>query len=246
MTKDITAALLIIGNEILSGRTIDQNLNYLAKELSEMGIILSEVRVVRDDESQIINSVNELRANYDYIFTSGGIGATHDDITIASVAKALNLKLVQDSKIAAILKSHYKDKLNDKILKMCMIPEGASLIDNEITAVPGFTVNNIFVLAGIPRIFQSMFTASKKFLKTGEKIHAKTITSYATESSIAHYLEKLQNNYSEIEIGSYPFRHENKPATSIVFRGINKQQIKEAAGEYDRYLKEEEITQFEI
>ncbi|MFM7558028.1 MAG: competence/damage-inducible protein A, partial [Alphaproteobacteria bacterium] len=213
----VTAAFLVIGDEILSGRTADLNINFLAKNLTELGIILKEVRVVGDYENEIIEAVNALRLKYNYVFTSGGIGPTHDDISSLAIAKAFNQKLVLNSKAEEILYQFYgKNNVNEARLKMAMVPEFASLLDNPVSSAPGFFVENVFVLAGVPKIFQAMFNCCKTNLKFGNKIFSKEIVTNLMESIIAKDLTDLQNEYPNLSIGSYPFEN----GTSLVFRGV--------------------------
>ena len=165
------AALIIIGNEILSGRTQDKNLSYLANWLNEIGIQLSEVRVIRDEEKVIIDTVNHLRSEYDYVFTTGGIGPTHDDITSLSIARAFGVELEINDKALAILKEYYKDgELTEARMKMTMIPVGAELVDNPVSKAPGFKMDNVFVMAGIPSIMQGMLEGARRFLKGGDVV----------------------------------------------------------------------------
>jgi molybdenum cofactor synthesis domain-containing protein len=227
MNKDniVSAGLLVIGDEILSGRTVDQNINFLAKNLSQIGIALAEVRVVGDFENEIILAVNELRKKFDYVFTSGGIGPTHDDITSLSIAKAFDQDLILNEVAQKILIQHYgAENVNEARLKMAYLPRTASLLDNPISSAPGFRIENVFVMAGIPKIFQAMFEASKKELKTGCKITSREIKITLTESVIAKDLTDLQNKYHQIAMGSYPF----DGGTSLVFRGFNKEILEEA------------------
>ena len=221
----VSASLLVIGDEILSGRTVDQNINFLAKNLSQIGITLREVRVVGDFENEIISALNELRKKFDYVFTSGGIGPTHDDITSLSVAKAFNQDLILNEIAHKILIQHYgENNVNEARLKMAFLPRTASLLDNPISSAPGFRIENVFVMAGIPKIFQAMFEASKKELKIGCKIFSREIKISLTESIIAKDLTDLQNQYREISMGSYPF----DLGTSLVFRGYDKIILEEA------------------
>jgi len=221
----VSAGLLIIGDEILSGRTVDQNINFLAKNLSENGILLKEVRVVGDFENEIIFAVNELRKKFDYVFTSGGIGPTHDDITSLSIAKAFDQDLILNEVAHEILIQHYgAENVNEARLKMAYLPRKASLLDNPVSSAPGFRIENVFVMAGIPKIFQAMFEASKKELKIGCKISARELKISLTESIIAKDLTDLQNQYREISMGSYPFEN----GTSLVFRGFDKEILEEA------------------
>ncbi|NBX53140.1 MAG: competence/damage-inducible protein A [Proteobacteria bacterium] len=221
----ITAGFIIIGDEILSGRTVDQNLNFLAKNLSEIGIILKEVRVVGDIEAEIISTINELRNKYNYIFTSGGIGPTHDDITSMSVAKAFNQPLILNDIAKKILIHHYgENNVNEARMKMAYLPKNASLLDNPVSSAPGFVIENVFVMAGVPKIFQAMFKASINFLKTGEKILSRELKISLTESIIAKDLSNLQLQFPDISMGSYPF----EGGTSLVFRGVNSSKLSQA------------------
>ena len=213
------AALIIIGNEILSGRTQDKNLSYLANWLNEIGIQLSEVRVIRDEEEVIIETVNYLRKTYDYVFTTGGIGPTHDDITSLSIAKAFNVDLEINDKALSILKEYYKDsELTDARMKMTMIPKGAELVENPVSKAPGFKMENVFVMAGIPSIMQGMLEGARKHLKGGDIIKSVSVDVFTPESNVADELTKLQDKYKNIEIGSYPFTKENRFGTSLVLR----------------------------
>ncbi len=216
MSNLVTASYLIIGDEILSGRTQDKNLNFLAQELVEMGIALKEVRVVPDDESEIILAVNDLRQKYSYLFTTGGIGPTHDDITSLSIAKAFNDQLIKNKEAEQILIDYYgKENVNAARLKMAYVPSQARLLDNPVSSAPGFIIDNVVVMAGVPKIMQYMFKAAKKDLKSGVKIDSIEIRISITESVIAKELEDLQNKYPDIAIGSYPFPN----GTSLIFRG---------------------------
>lgn len=216
--KTVTAALVIIGDEILSGRTKDANLNFLAISLGEMGIALREVRVVPDIESEIIDAVNILRKKFDYIFTSGGIGPTHDDITCESIAKAFGQQTVLNDVALKILNDYYgAENVNEARKKMAILPQGASLLDNPISSAPGFCIENVFVMAGIPKIFQAMFEAAKKQLIGGKKIKAREVVISLTESIIAADFSNLQKKYSDVVMGSYPF----EGGTSLVFRSAD-------------------------
>lgn len=226
-----TASLLIIGNEILSGKTQDKNLNYIAKKLGNMGIVFSEVRVVPDIEKEIVFAVNELRKKYDYVFTTGGIGPTHDDITTECVSKAFGVKMICHPEARAKLEEYYKDRpgtLNESRLKMANTPEGATLIENPLTAAPGYKIENVFVFAGIPSIMQVMFDYASQFLEGGVKISSRTISCNLIEGDIAAPLTDIQNNYPQTEIGSYPFIHEGKYAVSLVVRTTDSNALNEA------------------
>ena len=213
------AALIIIGNEILSGRTQDKNLSYLAKWLNEIGIQLSEVRIIRDEEKIIIETVNYLRKTYNYVFTTGGIGPTHDDITSLSIARAFNVDLEINDKALSILKEYYKDsELTDARMKMTMMPKGAELVENPISRAPGFKMENVFVMAGIPLIMQGMLEGARQYLKGSDVIKTTSVDVFTPESNVAEELAQLQNKFPNVEIGSYPFSKENKFGTSLVLR----------------------------
>jgi molybdenum cofactor synthesis domain-containing protein len=216
------AALIIIGNEILSGRTKDKNLAYLAEWLNEIGIQLYEVRVIRDDEDEIIDCVNLLRKKFDYVFTTGGIGPTHDDITTESIAKAFDVELETNPEALKILQGYYKKgDLNEARLKMTLLPIGAELVENPVTKAPGFKMDNVFVMAGIPSIMQGMLEGARVFLETGTKMSSKSIDVFMPESFVATELSQIQDNYLNVEIGSYPFNKDGKFGTSLVMRSTD-------------------------
>jgi molybdenum cofactor synthesis domain-containing protein len=232
------AALIIIGNEILSGRTKDKNLAYLAEWLNEIGIQLYEVRVIRDDEKEIIDCVNLLRKKYDYVFTTGGIGPTHDDITTESIAMAFNVELETNPEALKILQSYYKEgELNEARLKMTLLPKGAELVENPVTKAPGFKMENVFVMAGIPSIMQGMLEGAKAFLKIGNKMTSKSIDVFMPESYVAEELSKMQDNYPEVEIGSYPFNKEGQFGTSLVMRSANLDTLERCASDVAEMVK---------
>ncbi len=220
--KAIRAALIIIGNEILSGRTQDANLRHLAKELNSVGIFLSEARVIPDIEAAIVGAVNEMRAAYDYVFTTGGIGPTHDDITSECVAKAFGLPLIRNAEAEALMEAHYARtgrELNEARLRMANTPEGASLVKNPISTAPGFRVENVYVLAGVPMVMQAMLEGLKPELVGGKKMLSRAVASYIGEGNMAKGLSDLQDKYSALDIGSYPFyKAGNRFGTTIVLR----------------------------
>jgi len=229
----VTAALLIIGDEILSGRTEDKNVNFLAKNLTEMGIKLCEVRVVADVEEEIIFALNEIRKKFNYVFTSGGIGPTHDDITSLSVAKAFGEELIQNQEATEILYSYYgQGNVNEARLKMAFVPQSAKLLDNPVSSAPGFRIGNVFVMAGVPKIFQAMFFAAKKELVTGKKVESRELKISLTESLIAKDFAFLQNKYPQVTMGSYPF----EGGTSLVFRSSNLDLLEKALKEMSDIL----------
>lgn len=220
------ASLIIIGNEILSGRTQDKNLSYLATWLNEIGIQLSEVRVIRDEEDEIVDTLNLLRSKYDYVFTTGGIGPTHDDITSESVAKAFNVELEVHPGALNILREYYKDsELTEARMKMAKIPKGAILVENPVSKAPGFKIENVFVMAGIPKIMQGMLEGAKTHLSKGDPVQSESIDVFMPESFIAEELSKLQDQFREVEIGSYPFNKDGKYGTSLVMRSSDSKKL---------------------
>jgi molybdenum cofactor synthesis domain-containing protein len=230
--KIVTAAVLVIGNEILSGRTRDSNLNYLAGGLTAIGIRLMEARVVPDIEARIVEAVNALRAAYDYVFTTGGIGPTHDDITASSIAKAFDRKLVKDDRAVALLTAHYGEaNLTEARLRMAHVPEGARLIENPVSTAPGFNLENVYVLAGVPAICQAMFDGLKGGLAHGDRVLSRTVSAHVGEGVIAKDLGDLQERYPALDIGSYPFFRQGKFGASFVIRGTDTAVLDKAAGE---------------
>ncbi len=233
------AALIIIGNEILSGRTQDKNLSYLANWLNEIGIQLSEVRVIRDEEKVIIDTVNHLRSEYNYVFTTGGIGPTHDDITSLSIARAFGVELEVNDKALAILKEYYKDgELTEARMKMTMIPVGAELVDNPVSKAPGFKMDNVFVMAGIPSIMQGMLEGARRVLKGGDVVKSMSIDVFTPESNVAQALTDLQKKYNDVEIGSYPFSKDNRFGTTLVMRSSNEKRLHQCDEELKELMKE--------
>lgn len=217
--QPITAALVVIGNEILSGRTQDKNLSYIATKLNAVGIQLREARVVPDITSEIVVAVNALREEFDYVFTTGGIGPTHDDITSASIAEAFKVPLYRHPEAEAALRAHYQGKeLNEARLKMADVPHGAELIPNTVTTAPGFRMGNVFVMAGVPRIMHAMLDAILPHLKGGAPMLSVSITTDLPEGNIASDLTEIQNMYPGIEIGSYPMYEQGKLSTTLVLR----------------------------
>ena len=226
---EVTAALLIIGNEILSGRTQDANLAYIALGLNEVGVRLKEVRVVADDEAAIIAALNALRAAYTYVFTTGGIGPTHDDITAECIAKAFGVNLILDERaVDRLARQMDRANLNEARLRMAHIPEGGELIDNPISQAPGFRIGNVYVMAGIPRIMQAMFDGVRHSLKGGKKMLSQGIDLYTGEGNIAAGLTEIQNSRADVEIGSYPFSRKGVFGTVIVARGTDAAKVTDA------------------
>lgn len=222
MVEEVTAALVIIGNEVLSGRTQDANLQYIALGLNEVGVRLKEVRVIADDEAAIIRAVNDLRAANAYVFTTGGIGPTHDDITAECIAKAFGVALKRDPRaVECLLRQIKPENLNEARLRMANIPEGADLIDNPVSHAPGFKIGNVFVMAGVPKIMRAMFDGIQATLKGGARMVSKNVTIHAGEGVIADGLRQLQGIRPDVEIGSYPFNREGQYGTVIVTRGTD-------------------------
>ena len=219
MTKrtKVNAAILIIGNEILSGRTQDTNTTTLAIWLNSIGVKVNEVRVIPDLENTIVNTLNVLRKANDYVFTTGGIGPTHDDITAESVSKAFGLKYEIHKEAYKILEAYYKPgEFNEGRQKMVKMPENAELILNPTSGAPGFSVENVFCLPGVPSILKSMLGGLKNKIVGGEPILSQTISLKTVESEIAASITKVQNENKDVEIGSYPFFHAGKLGVSIV------------------------------
>jgi molybdenum cofactor synthesis domain-containing protein len=216
----VTAGLLIIGDEILSGRTKDKNIGYIAEYLGGIGIDLKEVRVVADDEAAIVEALNALRTRYSYVFTTGGIGPTHDDITADSVAKAFGVGIDVDPRVVAMLKERFSDvELNAARLRMARIPYGAELIPNKVSRAPGFRIGNVMVMAGVPMIMQAMLDEAAKTLRTGVKVLSETIRADAREGDIGTPLAEIAKAHPGTMIGSYPFFDEARgPNTNVVVR----------------------------
>jgi len=232
--KTVTAALIIIGNEILSGRTIDKNLPFLATRLNDIGVQLRECRVVADVEDEIVQAVNALRRKYDYVFTTGGIGPTHDDITADSVAKAFGVPIGHHPEAVEILKSHYAKtgaELNEARLRMARIPQGGTMVENPISRAPGFQIENVFVLAGIPAVAQAMFESLKHRIAGGAPVRSTATAVHLGEGVIARGLGELQARYPDVDIGSYPFYRGGRYGTSLVCRSADEARLKDATGE---------------
>ena len=236
------AAILIIGNEILSGRTQDTNTSTLATWLNSLGVKVGEVRVIPDVEETIIKSVNLLRKQYDYVFTSGGIGPTHDDITSESISKAFSLPYEKHEEGYNILEAYYKPgEFNDGRQKMIWMPRGANLILNPTSGAPGFYVENVFVLPGVPSILKSMLGGIKNKIVGGNPIISNTISLRTFESHIAESLTSVQNKYENVEIGSYPFFQAGKLGVSIVIRSDDQNLIDRCSSDVMKFVNEKKI-----
>ena len=226
-----TAAMLVIGDEILSGRTRDANMYHLAGQLTEAGIDLVEVRVVSDDAPAIVAAVKSLSAAFDTVFTSGGIGPTHDDITADCIAAAFEDHIDVRDDARALLQAHYDkngQELNAARLRMARIPDSATLIDNPVSIAPGFTVQNVHVMAGVPSVFQAMVATVLPTLTGGAPLLSETLRIDRGEGDIAGPLGKLAADYSDLSIGSYPFQKDGKYGSNIVIRGQDATQIASA------------------
>jgi molybdenum cofactor synthesis domain-containing protein len=228
---ETTSAIIIIGNEILSGKTQDKNVSFIAKRLAAIGISLTEVRIIPDIEDVIIDTVNILRKKNTFVFTTGGIGPTHDDITAKSIAKAINTELCLNKEAHKQISDFYKsigEELNIYRERMAMIPKGAELIDNDLTKAPGFRIENVFVLAGVPKILENMFSYVEQKLPKSDPICTKILDVSIGESKIAGILEDIQEKFKDIDIGSYPYETDFGYNTEIVFKGKSKLSIEEA------------------
>ena len=244
MSKNIkvNAAILIIGNEILSGRTQDTNTSTLATWLNSIGVKVTEVRVVPDEEDIIVDNLNFFRKTYDYVFTTGGIGPTHDDITAKSVAKAFGKKYEIHKEAFKILESYYKPgEFNEGRQKMVWMPSDAELILNPTSGAPGFSVDNVFCLPGVPSILKSMLGGLKNKIVGGDPILSHTISLRTVESEIANSLTKVQKENKDVEIGSYPFFHAGKLGVSIVLRSENQSKIDICNSQILEFIKEKKI-----
>jgi len=237
----ITAALIVIGDEILSGRTKDVNIGATADFCTDLGIDLKEVRVVSDETDDIVVAVNALRARYTYVFTTGGIGPTHDDITADAVAKAFGVALPINDEARAMLESRWKQtgtEVNEARLRMARIPEGASLIVNSVSAAPGFRIGNVHVMAGVPVIMRAMLEAILPTLRTGRKVMSVTVKAAVGEGTIGGPLGALQELYPDVKMGSYPQMGQDRVMTELVLRSSDAARLEEAAGKVRAMVSE--------
>ena len=237
----VTAAFIIIGNEILSGRTKDANLDFLAKELVKAGIRLMEARVISDDEDEIADTVRTLRVRWDHVFTSGGIGPTHDDITCDSVAKSFGLDVQHHPDAVRRMEaraSHVGVELNEARMRMARTPVGASLIINPVSAAPGFTVENVHVMAGVPRGFQAMVKELVPTLVGGAKILSLAVRTTLGEGTVASRLRAIQERHPKIDIGSYPYFRGGTYGTTLVMRGIDLGPLNHVADEVRQLIRD--------
>lgn len=232
-SKTVTACLLIIGNEILSGRTKDANLQFLALELNKLGVRLLECRVVPDIERTIVDTLNEVRKKFDYVFTTGGIGPTHDDITADCIAKAFGVGISEHPEAVARMTRHYGDPalFTPARRRMARVPHGGVLVDNPVSVAPGFQMENVFTFAGIPAVMQAMFQSMKHRLAGGTPVVSRTVRTNLPEGIIAEPLGELQKRYPDLDIGSYPAFRNGKPSVSLVLRGTDDARLVEASRE---------------
>ena len=242
--KNVNAAILIIGNEILSGRTQDKNIAFISNWLnSKCGISVKEVRIIPDVERTIIKNIRILSKQFNYVFTTGGIGPTHDDITAQSIAKAFKVKYGYHKEAYKILENYYgKAKFNDGRKKMAKMPQVAKLIYNPSSAAPGFITKNIFSLPGVPSILNSMIDNCKKYLTKGLKVHSKTVSLFTVESNISKKLAIVQKKYKNyVEIGSYPFFRLGKIGVSVVSRSTSKKKLTNVNKDLMKIVKDKKI-----
>ena len=242
--KKVNAAILIIGNEILSGRTQDKNIVFISNWLNlKCGITVSEVRIIPDVEKIIIENIKLLSRKYNYVFTTGGIGPTHDDITAQSIAKAFKIKYGYHKQAYKILENYYgKKKFNDGRKKMAKMPLKAKLIFNPSSAAPGFITKNVLSLPGVPSILNSMIENCKKYLVKGLKVHSKTINLFTVESNISKQLSSIQNKYKQyVDIGSYPFFRLGKIGVSVVSRSTSKVKLQSVNKDIIKFIKLKKI-----
>ena len=228
----VTACVILIGNEVLSGRTRDANLQYLGRRLSQRGIRVTEARVIPDVADVIVATLNDCRARHDYVFTTGGIGPTHDDITTACVAAAFGAALERNAEARRMLRRNYASdaELTEARLKMTEIPVGAELVANPVSHAPGFRMANVFVFAGIPRIMQAMFEGIVDTLKSGAPLLSQAVTAPIPEGILGGPLAELQKRFADVEIGSYPFKTEDgSGGASLVLRGTDAARLEATA-----------------
>ncbi len=228
----VTASVVIIGNEILSGRTQDTNLAHIALQLNEWGVRVREARVVPDVLETVVAAVNEARAAFDYVFTTGGIGPTHDDITVDCIAAAFDVPVVMSDEIAAVIRRRpAPPHVMESRMRMARIPQGASLVRNPTGGPQGFRMDNVFVMAGIPAVMQAMLSTLGDQLEGGSVVHSRSVTAHLGESEIADGLEDIQRRYPHIDLGSYPFYRDNVYGTTLVMRGADETALERVLAE---------------
>jgi molybdenum cofactor synthesis domain-containing protein len=244
-----TAALVVIGDEILSGRTEDRNIAQVANWLNPQGIRLMEVRVVPDVQEAIAGAVNALRPKHDYLFTTGGIGPTHDDITVDAIAAAFGVPVIVHPEARSILEDYYRDRplgLTEARLRMARVPEGAELIPNPTSGAPGVRMDNVFILAGVPNIAKAMLEALDGKLEGGKPVVSVTVRAHAAESDVAELLKQVQDQHAGVSIGSYPFYGAGRFGADFVIRSVDRELANVCAGVLRKRLKERDIEVAEI
>ena len=241
-----SASVLVIGDEILSGRTQDTNSNYIAKKMAEIGIDTSEIRVIPDIKEVIIESVNELREKNDYLFTTGGIGPTHDDITAESIALAFGVKIELNESAFSVLKKYYEEigsPFNEVRQRMARIPVGATLIENPVSKAPGFKIENVFVFAGIPKIMIAMLENSLELLHKGNIVHSQSVKVDAVEGDIADTLSLMDSEDSELKIGSYPFFNSKVDfGVNVVIKSVDKDKLNKSVNKFKEFLNKNSLN----
>lgn len=239
-TLKVTAAALAIGDELLSGRTRDKNIGHLAQTLTSIGIQLQEVRIVQDEESEIVAAINALRGKYDYVFTSGGIGPTHDDITADAISKAFAVECIYEDDAMTLLAAHYASRemeFTPARQRMARMPKGSSHIDNPVSKAPGFNIENVYVMAGVPKVFEAMLSNVVPTLKTGQKLISRSVPCRHGEGDIGTPLGQIQNANLDVSIGSYPrFGDDGSFSTEIIVRGIEQSNVDKAVLEIEDML----------
>jgi len=243
MQNEPTAAVLVIGDEILSGRTQDTNTNHIARFLGALGIDLRECRVVPDVQDEIVAALNALRARYTYVFTTGGIGPTHDDITADAVAAAFGVGIHHHPEAMAMMAAHYKkpEDFNEMRKRMARIPDTATLVKNSVSTAPGFQIGNVFVMAGVPMVMRAMLEEISSRLQRGAAVHAATVEAKLPEGQIAASLARIQQGHKTVSIGSYPFYREDGPGTQLVIRGRDLDAVEAAAAQIEAAVRAEGI-----
>ena len=238
-----TAAILVIGDEILSGRTQDTNSNYIARFLGALGIDLAEIRVVRDIEDEIVAGLNALRARFDMVFTTGGIGPTHDDLTADAVAKAFGVGIGYHPEVFAALEARYPPgEFNEMRRRMARIPHGAGLIKNTVSTAPGFHIGNVYVMAGVPMVMRAMMESLEPSLPHGVPVKAITVSAQLPEGTVATGLMEIQNANKDVSVGSYPFYSDQGPGTQLVTRGRDEQTVDKVARAIEELVKSFGVT----
>ena len=236
----VTAAVLVIGDEILSGRTKDKNIGYIAEYLTAIGIDVKEVRVVADDEPEIVAALNALRQRYSYVFTTGGIGPTHDDITADAVAKAFGVGIDYHPEAMAMLAARYKPgEFNEMRKRMARVPLGGELVRNSASVAPGIHIGNVYVMAGVPMIMRAMMEDIAPRLKRGAIVHAATVSARVPEGRIAEGLARIQKEFPELALGSYPFYREDGFGVQLVARGRDAEKVEAAAQAIEAMIRAE-------